>query len=222
MTQLPLPANAVCPNQVRRSSRRGLLVAFTGTDGAGKSTQAGLLGRRLNQHGLQTYVSEGKDDLAPQILKRWERSGYALDNEVMGLVMAVEVVRSNARTILPLLEAGINVVAPRSIFCQLGLARAYRNPQIDRMESLLTFYGEPDLTIMIDVPLETTMDRIAARGFDDEDPELMKSFGSELRGMASERGFVMVDGNRPRERVHEDVWRACRDLLLDDAVLSTK
>ena len=203
---------------VANSRRRGVLIAFTGTDGAGKSTQASLLGMRLNESGHQTFVSEGKDDLVPLFLKRWQESGHTLDAGTMGLVMAVEIVRSNARMIAPLLDVGINVVAPRSVFCQLGFEKASANPEAERIESLLTFCGEPDLIIMLDVPVKTTIERVVTRGIDSEDPEVMESFRHELHKMASDRRFVVIDGDRPQTQVHEDVWRACYDRLFARSV----
>lgn len=207
----PAPRPAFTPTP---PSRRGHHVAFTGTDGAGKSTQAGLLARRMKDAGGQAYVTEGKDDFHGEVLRRWSAvTGHDLSPDFMHAVWALDVLKDVSRNVHPMLAGGIDVVAPRSIYCQVAIARALELPSEDRLASLLSFYGEPDLTIMLDVPVDVTIARVRRRGFDEEDPGLMTSFRRELHALARERRIVVVDGAGTVEQVHREVWEAYQDFV---------
>jgi thymidylate kinase len=83
-------------------------------------------------------------------------------------------------------------------------------PSEGRLESLLRFFGEPDLVIMLDLPVSVTMARIRARGTDDEDPEIMRALGEELRILARKHSFSVVNADQPVKDVNDEVWSVYR------------
>lgn len=186
---------------------RGCFIAFTGTDGAGKSTQASLLAGRLKSQGLRAFAAEPKDDLIPQILGTWSDERGRLSQEDLGLLIAAEVLRFLGTTVIPLLTAGVHVVCPRSIFCQIGIAKALGNREAERLDGIMSVFGDPDLTILLDLPTELTMERIELRGTDSEEFGLMRKFREELCTLAAERELEIVDGQPPPNVVSEQVWR---------------
>lgn len=190
---------------------RGLHIAFTGTDGSGKSTQAGLLTRRLNDLGLQSYLAEFKDDFTVEILKKVTGSQdpavirARLTDEVVNVVTALDFVRNQARTAVPLLASGINVVTPRSMYCRLAVAWAHGSAD-HTTEQVLGAFGEPDLVIWLDVPARTTIERVDSRGRDRESPEFMIKLRNAFTGLADLHPFHRVDALGAPAEVHDAVW----------------
>jgi len=189
----------------------GLHIAFTGTDGSGKSTQAGLLTRRLNDLGRQSYLAEFKDDFTVEILKKITGSQdpavirSKLTNEVVDVLTSMDFVRNHARTAIPLLTSGINVITPRSTYCRLAVARAH-GPVDHKAEQILGVFGEPDLVIWLDVPPRTTVERVDSRGRDRENPEFMAELRNAFAHLADLHPLHRVDATGEPAEVHEAVW----------------
>lgn len=195
---------------------KGMHIAFTGTDGSGKSTQAGLLTRRLNDLGLQSHLAEFKDDFTVEILKKITGSQdpaairAKLTDEVVNVLTSMDFVRNHARTAVPLLASGINVVTPRSLYCRLAVAWAHGS--VDRTtEQVLGVFGEPDLVIWLDVPPRTTIERVDSRGRDREDPEFMAKLRNAIADLADLHPLHRVDATSEPAEVHEAVWQTVLD-----------
>lgn len=198
---------------------RGVHIAFTGTDGSGKSTQAGLLTHRLNECGAQAYLAEAKDDFATQILRRVTGSvGSAgvrasIGNEMMDVVAALDSLRDQLRMSEPLLSTGINVVTPRSMYCRLAVGAAFGSEVSALTRKILAAAPEPDLVIWLDVPVTETVRRVAARGRDREDPEFMTALRNAISRLADHHRLHRIDATAPAADVHETIWRAVRNHL---------
>lgn len=148
----------------------GRFVTFEGGEGAGKSTQLQLLAQHLRERGedVETTREPGGSPGAEAIrtlivtgsVDRWDARTEAL------LVAAAR--RDHVeRTIRPALARGAWVLCDRffdSTMAYQGLAGGVDPGDIAWLRRFATDGLAPDLTIIIDVPVETGMARVAARG----------------------------------------------------------
>ncbi len=157
--------------------RRGILIAFEGIDGSGKSTQAAMLAAHLSRAGARhALVREpGTTPVAEAVRKvLLERRKHAPGPEAEMFLYLAARADLYRRVILPALARGEFVLSDRCFWstvayqgCGLGLGVSKA-----RALSLIATYGrEPDLVILLDLPPEKAArrrrgraDRIEARG----------------------------------------------------------
>jgi dTMP kinase len=209
----PSDAGTEAPPTHTSAAGRGAHIAFTGIDGSGKSTQAALLRRRLEAEGYCTYLMESKEDFVGNTMRAIAaRRGLALrdyfGHEQTDLARAFDTLRHQAQMIVPLIESGSIVVQPRSGYCRAGAAAAYGSRNLEQVEEVIFFAGEPHLTVWIDVPTPQALDRIDARGTEPEDPEVLERFRRSLAAFSSRRSWIHIDGARPVREVQAGVWDA--------------
>ncbi|MGH8899232.1 MAG: dTMP kinase [Egibacteraceae bacterium] len=194
---------------------RGLHIAFTGTDGVGKSTQGRILAERLTAAGAPAFLAEAKDDFTNHVVQELlgEDDPYAarrfLGHQITDVVRSFDMLRDIANIVTPRTRAETHVVVPRSVYCRLALARAFGETDpvvISRLEQLLTFHALPDVALWLDVPVDVTMARIRARGTDDEDPDVMARFATALEELHDRHHFVRIDATGTVEEVAATVW----------------
>jgi thymidylate kinase len=201
---------------VTGSGRSGVHIAFTGTDGSGKSTQAGLLTRRLNEGGAQAYLAEAKDDFAFQVLRRVTGAADSvgvrreLGNDVVNVVAALDTLRDHARTTAPLLAAGIHVVSPRSMYCRLAVGFAFGTRDLGPTRQILALADPPDLVFWLDVPAGEAVRRVASRGRDREEPGFLRALRDGIAHAVDGDRVHRVEAGGPADEVHEAVWRIVR------------
>lgn len=149
----------------------GLFITFEGGEGAGKTTQSRLLVERLRQAGHEVVLTRepggtpGAEALREVLL--FGAAPLSWKAQVLGHMAARADHIDNL--IRPAIERGAVVVCDRFhdstvTYQGYGVGRAEQAilSFIADIRRLLAF--EPDLTILLTVPLETGMDRLAARG----------------------------------------------------------
>lgn len=187
--------------------------AFTGIDGAGKSTQAGLLAKFVRDNFGPTYLFEPRTDLVSQLMVdlAWQygRTGrreyfghYAVD-----FAKAFDVIRDHFGTAAPLLAAGMHVISPRSSYCRLATAIGMSGERDKRIEQVLGLIPKPDLLFWLDVDPEVGFQRITARGIDAEDFEFLQAFCGALRGMSERTAWIRIEAARRVEEISEEIRR---------------
>ncbi len=179
---------------------RGRFITLEGGEGAGKSTQAGRLAARLR--------ASGRD-----VLETREPGGAPGAEKLRGLLLSGEVAWSLsaetllhfaaraehvARTIRPALDAGTWVVCDRfadSTMAYQGYAQGGDRAAIAALTAMMGL--RPDLTIMLDVPVPTSLARLAARGMAaDRYERLGAAFFAEVRA-----GFLAIAADDPERCV---------------------
>jgi dTMP kinase len=196
-------------------ARGGILIAFEGIDGAGKSTQARLLRDRLLAAGLDV-VSTKEPTAGPhgQRLRESGRSGRLSPQEELEAFLADR--REHVREVIaPALAAGKVVIVDRYYYS----SAAYQGARgIDRRQILTrneAFAPLPDLAVLLDVRVRTGLSRIAQRGagtnlFEREaDLQRVAEVFLSLGGGPLRR----FDGERDALAIHEEIVRAVDPLL---------
>ena len=201
---------------------RAAFIVLDGLDGTGKSTQCRLLADRLRGagHDVVTCVDPGGTALGGQLreLLLHHRGDIAPPCEAL-LFMAsrAQLVHEIIR---PALAAGRIVVSDRFLLANVvyqGHAAGLKVEQLWQVGRLSTGGLEPDLTLVLDLPIETALarrgrpaDRMESRGCEYQQ-RVRDGFLTEAR-CRPERVRV-IDAGTPVEVVHEEIWREVTNVL---------
>jgi dTMP kinase len=157
----------------RRLAGGGVLVAFEGGEGAGKSTQVRRLQEWLTNEGLvarATFEPGGTPSGAGIRSIVLDRSNTAISPRSEALLYAADRAQHVHELVRPALEAGEVVITDRFVDSSLAYQGAGRTIPMDdvRMLSRWATGGlEPDLTILLDLPPEEGLARARGRAVAD-------------------------------------------------------
>ena len=150
---------------MRKIDLRGKLIVFEGLDFTGKSTQAGILGRHLQEMDLPvTLTREPGGTALGESVRR-----VILSNEHTELLPLSELslfitcrAQLSVEVIEPALNAGYVVVSSRyrlSSLAYQGYGRGLDLTLIERMNEIATSGRQPDLTFLLDLPADKALER---------------------------------------------------------------
>jgi dTMP kinase len=206
--------------------RRGRFITIEGGEGTGKSTQARRLADRLTQRGLRVVVtrepggSAGAETLRG-LLVQGEAGRWSPQSET--LLMYAARVDHLERLIRPALDGGAWVVSDRfhdSTRAYQGAGGGAPASLIDCLERELLGADRPDLTLVLDLPVEVGLARAAARSAFDRFEAKGEGFHQRLR-----QGFIDIAAGEPQrcavidaaaavDAVAEAVWAVVAARLL--------
>ncbi len=200
---------------------KGKFITFEGGEGAGKSTQVALLADTLRHSGLE-------------VVETREPGGSAGAEQIRALLVHGDVARWDAmteallhfaarrahlqQTVFPALDAGRWVVSDRfadSTMAYQGYGHGLGRAPIEALYRLVVGPFKPDLTLVLDLPVEQGLRRAAARaGGGDRYERMDADFHERLR-----QGFqdivrrepercVLIDADDTAERVQAAVRAA--------------
>lgn len=205
----PPPASAAASSPP--PSGRGLFVVFEGGDGAGKSTQVGLLVDALRAEGHDTLRTRepGGTPLGERVRELVLDPAHGpVDARAEALLFAAARAAHVAQLIRPALAAGRTVVCDRFADSSAAYQGAGRGLGLDRVAELNAWATAglvPDLTVLLDVPAGTGRTRREARDGTagdrlETEPDAFHDANRaaflELAGRAPER-YLVLDATRP-------------------------
>jgi len=217
---------------INRPSGRGRFISFEGGEGAGKSTQIKKLAERLAAVKLRAIVTrEPGGSPGAEIIRHVVLSGMGKllgpDAETLLFAAARD---DHVRTLIqPALGQGTWVLCDRFI----DSTRAYQGRLGQVMPGVLNAMQrvtigdlKPDLTIILDVPVEVGLKRAAARRgarapdrFEAEDIQFHQDLRDAYRQIAAEdpQRCVLIDANADPDMVAAQIWSVLRDHLFSPA-----
>jgi len=197
-------------------------IVFEGGDGSGKSTQVRSLLRRLRRRGvkvLRTHEPGGTP--LGQALRHLLKSGKSMTP--MSELMLFEAARAQLveKVIRPFLDQGGVVIADRftsSTMTYQGYGRGQDRELIERLNREATGGLEPDLTVLLDLPVETALARKNGGVIDTFDDAPVDFHCKIRRGYsalaaADPEGWLVLDGQRPPEELGRDIWAKVQTIL---------
>jgi dTMP kinase len=208
-----------------RPGGRGMLLAFEGGEGAGKSTQARLLAIWLRENGYDVLSTHepGATKVGNRLralLLDTAHTGLSPWAEVM--MYAADRAEHVAAVIGPALARGTIVVTDRYVDSTLAYQGAGRRMSIDairQINELATGGLVPDLTILLDLPpanglarRTTSADRLEAEPAQFHDR--VRGGFLDLAKEAPER-YLVLDATKDPSQISREVHAAVRELLPD-------
>jgi dTMP kinase len=148
-------------------TERGKFITLEGSEGSGKTTAARHLGEWLRSRGQATVVTREPggtplgDEVRRLVLHLRDLSDD-LDPRADALLYAAARAQHTARVIRPALERGEHVVSARYLDSSLAYQGAAYGNDLADMWTLQRFATDdlmPDLTVLIDVPVEIGLGR---------------------------------------------------------------
>jgi dTMP kinase len=213
---------------VKRSPGRGRFITFEGGEGSGKSTQIKTLAERLDAVKMRAIVTrEPGGSPGAEIIRHLVLSGMGKllgpDAETLLFAAARD---DHVRTVIrPALSQGIWVLCDRFS----DSTRAYQgrlgkvSPELlNAMERVTIGDLKPDLTFILDVPVEIGMQRAAARRgsgapdrFEAEDVRFHRQLREAYRQIAAgePKRCVLIDASADPGTVAAMIWTALRERL---------
>lgn len=167
---------------------RGKFITFEGGEGAGKSTQLRLLAGALSRSGVPVCItrepggSPGAEEIRSLLVTGTEDRWDPLCEALLHFAARADHMR---RLILPRLDAGDWVLSDRfadSTMAYQGYAQGLGREPVEVLCALVLKDFAPDLTLVLDLPVETGLARAAERE-DGEDryERLGRTFHERLR-----------------------------------------
>ena len=144
-----------------REGTRGLLIAFEGPDGSGKTTQRKLLKTWLESEGHEVVSTRWASSPLVQPLLKVRKKIRTLSTREYSLLHAVDFRHRIETSILPALWAGKTVLADRYLFTALARDAA-RGLDLDWLLHAYTPLLWPDLVIYFSMTPEDSRRRIAS------------------------------------------------------------
>jgi dTMP kinase len=213
---------------VKRPAGRGKFISFEGGEGSGKSTQIKLLAERLAGAKLRAIVTrEPGGSPGAEIIRHLVLSGMGKllgpDAETLLFAAARD---DHVRTVIqPALSQGTWVLCDRfsdSTRAYQGRLGNVAPGVLNAMQRVTIGDLKPDLTIILDVPVEVGLKRAAARRgagepdrFESEDIKFHQDLRDAYRQIAEEDPdrCVLIDASATPDAVAAQVWTALRDHL---------
>jgi len=195
-----------------------MLITFEGIDGSGKSTQAKRLYEHLKSLGYKVslYRDPGSTELAEEI--RELILGFEIDPTTELLLF--ECARSSLmwEKILPDLRDGKVVIVDRfidSTMAYQGYGREINLGTVNILNHIAIRGRKPDITFLLNVPLEMALERIKGKRTRFEDKDYLRRVRDAYILIAHEQKdrIVMLDGTRSEEEVFIDVLKVLKDRL---------
>jgi len=139
-------------------------ITIEGPDGSGKSSQARLLGARLTAQGLDVVVTRepGGSRLGEQVRDIVLGAGRDLDARADAMLFSAQRAQHVAEVIGPALAAGRIVLCDRhrdSTIAYQGYGSGLDVAEVTRLQDLATGGLLPDLTILLDLPVDVGLGR---------------------------------------------------------------
>lgn len=179
-----------------------MYIVFEGIDGAGKSTQINLLKDWLEQNGfdVETVVEPTDSEVGKLIRKILQRPDATTDRiqKTLGLLFAAD-----RMLIMDKLNDDSKVIlSDRSFISSL----AYQEPA-EWIEQINKYAKEPDLVLLLDVDVKTSVNRCSKED-DFENEEFLSKVKANYLDLISNFNHEIIDASTGVNKVSTDIKKA--------------
>jgi len=205
---------------------RGWFVTFEGGDGSGKTVQAGLLATFARAAGVPVVLTREPGgtwagERIREILLGASSTNERIASRADALLFSASRAQLVAEVVRPGLERGELVIDARHADSTLAYQGHGRGLDVDELRAIQLFATDgllPDLTILLDLPVEVGLARKAERernrfeaGFDVAFHQRVRD-GYRAMAEAEPERFAVVDASAGTDEVFDGVLGALRRL----------
>jgi len=200
----------------------GKFITIEGIEGVGKSTNIAFIQSQLEAKGIKTLLTRepGGTELGEQLRNLLLHGGDVSDKAEL-LMMFASRAQHIEEKIKPALEDGVWVICDRftdSTFAYQGGGRQLELDWIKQLESLVHEAFQPDLTLLLDAPVEVGRERASKRSAADRIEAEDLAFFNRVRDMFLARSkefdrYQVVDATQSLEQVQLDIAKTLDTLL---------
>lgn len=203
---------------------RGVFISLEGIEGVGKSTNVAFTADAVRKAGYDVVTTrEPGGTRFGERVREWILNGDhgELSGEIEALLMFAARARHLDEVIRPALAAGRCVVCDRftdATFAYQGGGRGASRSLLDTLRKEIHKGLEPDLTLLLDAPLEVGASRIGGRPLDHFERE-QRPFFERVRAaylaLAAEQParIKVIDAARPLDDVQRQIETHVRALV---------
>ena len=202
--------------------KRGLFITFEGADGCGKSTQLNMLAEYLTKKGFEVVVTRepGAKGLGEKIREILLNYNGPVSDRCESFLFLADRAQHIDMIVNPAVEAGKIVLCDRhtdSSVAYQGYGRQLPVERIKMLNELAVNGRHPDLTLIFDIDVETSMRRVG------QEKDRMESAGTEFFNRVRE-GYLeiakqepkrvkVLDASKSIDEIHADVIKLFEELL---------
>lgn len=185
------------------------IICFSGIDGCGKGTQKDLLVSYFQKNGKKVFLSKAYGDAEKECFSSFIE--YWSQESILFLFQALHV--EQRKQALEAIKRNEIVIADRwddsylayhSKFGILATEVGLRNKLNE-----IAFQGiKPDITFLLDTPIEIAQERLSIRGadyFDKLPPSYHKIMRDAYLALAKKWKWIVIDGTLPTSEIHSKV-----------------
>ena len=205
---------------------KGIFITFEGTEGGGKSTQIQFLAERLRHLGrtVRLLREPGGTPIGEEIRHTLKHSeaNRAMTSEAELLLMNASRAQLVREVIRPALAAGEMVLCDRFYDSSTAYQGYGRKLDLEKVQAIVDFavgHTRPDLTLLLDVPVEVSESRRRLRQAGPEPPpprdrieEADRAFfrrvqrGFQAIATADPGRVKIIDATRSIEETGAQIW----------------
>lgn len=191
-------------------------ITLDGIDGAGKSTNLAVIKAWFEQHNLPVLFTRepGGTPLGEELRSLLLNPETQVSLRTETLLMFAARQQHIEDVILPALNEGIHVVSDRftdATYAYQGGGRHIPLSDIETLENWVQGSFHPDLTILLDVPLEVSLNRITRSREKDRFEQEEAEFFTRVRHTYLQRAakhpekYAVINSNREKGDVRNDI-----------------
>jgi dTMP kinase len=194
-------------------ARKGIFIVIEGLDGSGKTTQAMLLAKNLEQtHKVLLTAEPSHGKIGTFIRDCCLYESTRLPTEAEALIFAADRVEHMYSEVKPALDEGKLVICDRYIYSSL----AYQGSAGLSLEWIKTINAralQPDFSIFIDVPPRQVIERLQRKKSVMETLEIQTKVREVYLKYVIKGELIRIDGDKPKEAVAEELNSKVSGLL---------
>lgn len=208
-------------------NKRGCFITVEGTEGVGKTTNMEFTRDLLHAAGIEVVTTRepGGTSLGEairELLLGHKHDGMADDTEL--LLMFAARAEHLARVIRPALERGAWVLCDRftdATYAYQGGGRGIALERIAALEEWVQGELRPDMTLLLDVPVEIGLTRAGNRSEPDRFEKERHDFFERVRSMYLQRAgenparYRIIDASQPLEAVQTQLKMALESIITE-------
>ncbi|GAA6133517.1 dTMP kinase [Oceaniserpentilla sp. 4NH20-0058] len=206
---------------------KGCFITIEGIEGVGKTTNLKFIQAWLEKQGIE-YISTrepGGTDLGER-LRELLLHGGDVSSEAELLMMFASRSQHLEKLIKPAIDQGKWVICDRftdSTYAYQGGGRQMNLSSIESLETLVHKNVQPDLTLLLDAPVEIGRERAAKRSAADRIEAEDLAFFNRVRDMFLARAkqydrFKVIDATQSLEDVQTNIETSLEHLLQRESV----